>query len=97
MKFSNLRRTILAEFGEKWKQSGHQHQKEFPLESIRIKFQDIPNSNLENSIKSLHESGFILLSDNKKMAHLTQKGVNHLHFFNTEKNTEEIVVTKKIK
>jgi len=94
MEFNNLRRQILANLGQKWRESNTIQS--FDKETIQSKFADIPEGNFDASIQSLEDDGHIQCANNCRTISLTHKGINHLRIIDTDKKDEEIIVAEKL-
>jgi len=94
MKFKNLRRQILVNLGNRWREADTIQS--FDLIAIQSEFADIPERDFRFSIQSLEGDGLIELSHGGQSIRLTHKGLNHLRFIYTENNNEEIIVAEKL-
>jgi hypothetical protein len=66
------------------------------LETIRQDFADIPKDELNISIQSLEDDGYIRLSNDCRTIRLTHGGLDHLRIIYTGKKDEEIIVAEKL-
>ena len=94
MEFINLRRQILANLGQKWRETNTI--RPFDVETIQTNFADIPENAFEASIQSLEKEGHIQLANDCRTISLTHKGLDHLRVIYTDRKDEEVVVAEKL-
>jgi hypothetical protein len=88
MKFNNLRRQILANLGQKWRETNTIQT--FDFKTIQSEFADIPETDFETSIRSLEDGGHIQRSHDGRTISLTHKGLDHLRIIIRKKRMRRL-------